>query len=967
MVFQNRPHLAEIRVCNLSLQRHETSFVTLRQQQKLLLGRRLKSRINFYAGGNGAARMQQQQEQQQQQQQQPLPLVEISPFRKSVWRREKSLPDFYERRQTLGSQQQQRDYEKKQAGNKIIFNSFPNCSENKQNQQPVELTSTEMAARLATAVHGTDGDLGAHDEDPAIHNNHQGNSKSKCGTHPRAEFHHESTRLWRTQDLIPGFITRLERTKTSMLSFNRESSSNGGDYGFYLGEENNNNYLNYNSNSGNSSECGGPRECSSNSVNIKVKGGRMKQLIQRRPLLYLNPLDSYRQASETSRSAVHPWADYSQMYTQSKLETRNSFPLTSSRVRELMLSNSGHTTYPLRPVRYHSLKQHQQPDILPPPTACNSPHKFNSKLGAARNSLQVLSSLGTPTKLEKSLVAEYEMNLERFRRERLVMQPLDLRSVPSQYVSASMNLTRGELSLQEAREANRARRRKNLLMPLEGTASSTSSQLIHTDRSSLRSEGGDETGAALVLKKQSGTFVDPAMHPLDSVLAEESESHVLTEDDLGSASGINNMHVKCITKSAPGKMVKVSDGELRRTEEDLMFATTSSCDGKINYTDSNESKDGNVLPGQPSLIKADSLESDRALQKRKQREKDMDINLTLEDDGDLGCMHETTTPVSVGGSSTSRAKTNLEYLQKLRTKGAPRPLQPLPSTPLARDSRSNYNIEQKTNANTVNDVDIDMPSLNGQLKTPKQESLKNPSSSNGGLTKPSEKEKGSSESKDTATSKENYEGPLNNDQVSTLQNSQVNGMNQRVTGEEELVPQSAGKIDAGVNSCEETEPVIPMPEKKSKAFVITSGTPSEDEGFASPIKTNGQFLISNNETNVTVSEQQKVQPVAPDMPVPLATEFSLDEGENTVSAGPFLSAREDVVGETITPAGTPFTRGDSSTLAGTPLTNLDTSLEPFSETEGGHSTSADNGDSGVSTTFLTAEDSRNEILEGVVF
>ena len=963
MVFQNRPHLAEVRVCNLSVQRHETSIIAFRQQQKQLLGRRHKTRINFNLRGNGLANrmqsQQQEQQQQQQQQQQPLPLVELSPFRKSVWRREKSLPDFYERRQGLNSQQHKQQQQKDGDGNnQTISNPLSRALSNgkdKQNQQQVELTPSEMVARLSAAVQAADGELTFHGDDQIAHNQHQNSGKSRCCTHPRAEFHHESTRLWRTQDLIPGFITRLERTKTSMLSFYRDNSSCADDVGFYLGEENGGGFVNYNSSSGGSSEF------SSNGAGMKVKGGRMKQQVHRRPLLYLNPLDSYRPAHDGIRDTVHPWADYSHLQSQSKLATRNNFPLASSRAREFMLNGARHATYPLRPVRHHGVRG-QEPLST---DYCNSPHKFNKQLGAAKNSLEVLSSLGPPTKLEKSLVAEYQMNLERFRRERLMVPSLDLRSVPSQYVSATVNLTRGELSLQEAREANRARRRKNLLTPLGGTSSSTSSQLLNTERGSLISEGGDGNSvAALPLKKQQFSFVDPAMHPLDSVLAEESESHVLTDDDLGSASAVNALVVKATTKSAPSKMVKINDGELRRGEEDILFASTSSCVGKIQHMDSRDefSKD--------SVVSAESS-------KKLPAQKDNEHNVTLEDDVDVHSKQDATTPVSVGGSSTSRAKTNLEYLNKLRTKGAPRPLQPLPNTPLEKDTNSSLSLQEKSGI--IKDTGIvDEKNNSTDFEEKKNVNLEQVNDTDTSVGKDTTKEQVDNMAAEKLDRYENQNHISPNPVVSGISpDLQITESSTNVPITKETASKNV-RVNADIqsmtdeNQIKQNDLVVDASRTEEGSSTRENGAASEDEGFASPKETESPSLGTENVqvttgNDISDDDHQKGLAQATTRSVPLS--LSGGDGEPSGTVQPFLSARGDTREEitSTTPFGTPFTRVDSATLAGTPLTNLDTSLEPFSENEGGHSTSADNGDSGVSTTFLTTEDSRAEILEGVVF
>ncbi|GFR90212.1 hypothetical protein ElyMa_002561700 [Elysia marginata] len=964
----HRPDLDEVRVCNLPLQRHETSITALRQKQNHLLGRKLKSRINLNVAGNGViSRMQSQQQEQQQQQQQPLPLVELSPFRKSVWRREKSLPDFYERRQGLNSQQKQKDADgKKQGEPHPLFRSLSN-GKDKQNQQHTDMTPNEMVARLAAAVNAPDGEFGCHGEDPSTHTSHHlGCNKNKCGTHPKAEFHYESTRLLRSQDLIPGFVTRLERTKTSMLSFYRDNTSCG-DVGFYLGEDNGGSFMRSNSGSGN----GNGSEHSSNGGNMKVRGGRMKQQVHRRPLLYLNPLDSYRNAHDAVRDNAHPFINYSNVHAHNKVAMRNSFPLTSSQTRDFMFCGAGHTTYPLRPVRHPSVKQQQQQqrqtDSFHPATTCSSPHKFNSKLGAAKNSLEILSSLGTPTKLEKSLVAEYQMNLERFRRDRWVVQPLDLRSVPSQYVSASMNLTRGELCLQEAREANRARRRKNLLTPLGGTSSSASSQLLTTDRGSLVSESGNYTSdAALALQKQQYSFVDPDMHPLDSVLAEESESHVLTDDDLGSASAVNAVLLKSTTKSAPSKMVKVSAGEIRSGEENLMFATTSSCVGKMQHSQTDK-----------DFSKIQVAETDST--KNLSEQEDNETNISFEENKGLVCAQDTTTPVSAGGSSTSRAKTNLEYLNKLRTKGAPRPLHPPVHISEAKDTKSSLSSQENNAVDVGSRRDSD---INNGKDSEKNINLNQ--------EKVIVTEKSVSQVAATPSinaSVDNHISPQAIVSDSSPSDPQSNVLNTANSDKIQNISQQAPVNGETLIISEEKQTENNYFEVQDSRLQESSSTgvedaPPEDEGFASPKETivskKCESNVLNHDTSIVNktsrihsnhSGDKQKEPAQITERSEQKSNLSDSERKDGPVVPPLLSTQAETNEDMITPPlETPFTRVDSATLAGTPLTNLDTSLEPFSENEaGGHSTSADNGDSGVSTTFLTTEDSRTELLAGVVF
>lgn len=225
----------------------------------------------------------------------------------------------------------------------------------------------------------------------------------------------------RSHDVIPSFIPRFERSKTTAGTSQKDLQPDSETY---------------------------------------VSGGRMNKKIKKQYLHYLNPMKTYHHSGALSLPAALSDTSSSSRNTESSFLLK-TWPHPSS--------NHGHIPY-----------QHEKKIT----SASSSLPRFNEKLGAAKNALEILSQCGTPTDVEQSLKRELAMNLERFRKDRGLLHSSLVASSPRHTVSCK-RVTPGEMALLHAQKENKAKKnvQKNVLTlnelstDLKITSSKLSSEL----------------------------------------------------------------------------------------------------------------------------------------------------------------------------------------------------------------------------------------------------------------------------------------------------------------------------------------------------------------------------------------------------------------------------------------------------------------------------------------------------------
>ncbi|XP_067675810.1 uncharacterized protein [Haliotis asinina] len=352
----------------------------------------------------------------------PLPVVELKPFTPQVWRREKSLPEFYDKPLCAGGENN--------IERRIQF----------ENGLGEELAKSENnAALVAKYLFG--GERGFSSESRLSDLNVP---RYKIKLHPSIDFSY-NCRPQRLKALIPEFIPRVERTKTTLQDATNDDNLNRQ---YSLAKQAVTDVM------------------AARHQDMKIHGGKVERApgVHRTQLTYLNPIDEYSQSGQWKRTGKrHPEKIYRASHTDKGsvvdgLESRNSqskSSVVSSDVSSVSSTGSRAVVRsPMKPINQRlnqpfSMKQSVCVDI-----------------GGVRtkNALQILSENGPPTKLEKQLTFEMEVNTEMCRRH------LDFISSEGPYFSQPnipnmfhdlnrpITLTKGEEMLRKGRDLNK---RKN--------------------------------------------------------------------------------------------------------------------------------------------------------------------------------------------------------------------------------------------------------------------------------------------------------------------------------------------------------------------------------------------------------------------------------------------------------------------------------------------------------------------------
>nr|KAG5692634.1 hypothetical protein BaRGS_003524 [Batillaria attramentaria] len=398
-----------------------------------------------------------------------------------VWRREKSLPNFYDK-------QPVKDESGSESSRKAGSEPSPNIV-----RYIRELSEQRKTVDTRQSVDTT--------------------QRYRSKLHPKADFSFEGRVVTEhQQDLIPSFITRHERTKTSIMASQGEENGTavpGGTAAAAAAAAGSGVPAGTAAAAAASSAApsAGGREVSNllaaytrdkplHQESVCLKGGKLTGNLGRRPLHYLTPFSAYRQKQ--------PWTVCGEENSPVRCSPRNAVSLSLSRGsggvtsssangvagrRDLVLSGStfrAHDKFPLQPLR----------------VGHHSPHKFNNKLGAAHDSLSLLSRHGAPTVVERNLSYDLELRMERCRRERSFAAIGETNVLSTaHYVAYDSQPTRGEVTLMRAREANKSRdgrttyRRNGLQKPLHHNSPNMNFMLAravdHNVSPRSRSDQGD--------------------------------------------------------------------------------------------------------------------------------------------------------------------------------------------------------------------------------------------------------------------------------------------------------------------------------------------------------------------------------------------------------------------------------------------------------------------------------------------
>ena len=345
--------------------------------------------------------------------QEVLPIVELKPFFKKVWRREKSLPEFYVKLQAQ------------------------NADDSLENRQP-----QNHVTRETQHVANCDGKSGVHlpcTPNPSYLEsrfNVDTSSRNRTKIHPSTQFSY-NCRPQKSTHFIPGFITRAERTKTT-LEFAHKWANDANKKRSCLKQI-------------------APSDVLDPKRGMRVKGGKLNENISIKQLFYLNPLPHTRAIEGYHSNPESPFKKANaacSLYGEEKDKYYVSPALSEGEPAKSMVWNRRQMKSSMKQMKFD--KNTEMP----------FKHPGHLHIGHIKNAFEILSNRGKPTTVERKLTFDLELSLEKCRRRADYSKfPPECATSTHHPIAISPNdtevlatLTRGEVMLMQGRAANRRKR-----------------------------------------------------------------------------------------------------------------------------------------------------------------------------------------------------------------------------------------------------------------------------------------------------------------------------------------------------------------------------------------------------------------------------------------------------------------------------------------------------------------------------
>lgn len=342
----------------------------------------------------------------------PLPIVELKPFVKKVWRREKSFPVYYDHLKEIAKFTSKQSNKTKET-EKIDRPTSPATSPEKVEMIIAGLTNDHQ--RTKTSLY-----------------NQPDSPRCRSRLHPTADAKAPKM-LEHSHSVVPGFITREERAKSTLMEIQ-------------LGEALKcQNVLNQTLD----------RKDNDKPSIVNLNGDKISEN-GRRSGNYINPFRNM-----YSRSSA--WHDensirgYSRHSIKREAETGSKTPFYDAFDRKGTLPSLQvcYTTIRQKPTKSRTVD-----DFESPRDPVSSPIHT---VGGIANSLHVLSKLGNPTGIEHQISLQLQVDLRRFRRSRDYF-PFDMTpsEIAKYYPPSSVNMTQGEILLKRGLESNASKRKRSI-------------------------------------------------------------------------------------------------------------------------------------------------------------------------------------------------------------------------------------------------------------------------------------------------------------------------------------------------------------------------------------------------------------------------------------------------------------------------------------------------------------------------
>ena len=369
----------------------------------------------------------------------PLPIVELKPFVHKVWRREKSLPSFYGRPEAAGSSQ---------TNTTAVKDATPSADVSTESPQPSQTSVTPGATPPPKLVHFYVNQFNDFKAQKEHINKLVGESefRSKSRLHPHVDTRTKKHKQ-HSESLIPGFITREDRTKSTLNEITEDESSSK------------------------SFSCLNKAlkpEDYIKQQEIKVSGQRIDPDTGKKQFEILSPFRQLYLAAwhgagirhgSPASMLYHNWSKNDRLNTRVKsplydhLDRKGTLPSLTINAKSLR-RRSPYLGDDMRSEDYNDYRDAFK-DTYKPDTRHN--------VGGIKNSFKVLSKHGQPTKVERQLSFELEINLSRIRKSKDYL-PFEITDKYSDklYPTPVYTMTHGETQLRQGLDSNSSKKRRKV-------------------------------------------------------------------------------------------------------------------------------------------------------------------------------------------------------------------------------------------------------------------------------------------------------------------------------------------------------------------------------------------------------------------------------------------------------------------------------------------------------------------------
>lgn len=378
----------------------------------------------------------------------PLPIVELKPFVQKVWRREKSFASTWERSPSVATEKS----EKSETGTVVsksrdtdtVSTLALDTGPEEAPGSPPPRTSHSLPARLTerflTVYVNAFEDFKSQKEH---FNRFVGESsfKTKGRVHPMIDPKNKK-QPEHSVNIIPGFITRDDRTKTTLHEISEGESSSR----FYSC----------------SPKAIGPEEIRKQQQ-IRISGEPFYRVSRPSPQ-ESSPAPSRITNSSWHGASIRHGSPASMLYhsKRDRKAKRTKTPLYDHLDRMGALPSLSINATGLRQKTWKKQDDVHSDDYVDYSDKFDI--EFRPNVGGIENSLVVLSKHGAPTKVERQISFELEKNLSRFRKLK-DYSPFEINpsELAKYYPSPSLNMTQGEAQIRQAMESNTSNRHKRKL------------------------------------------------------------------------------------------------------------------------------------------------------------------------------------------------------------------------------------------------------------------------------------------------------------------------------------------------------------------------------------------------------------------------------------------------------------------------------------------------------------------------